>query len=412
MSVADRCPVCTGIEIEDTVERSRLPAMQNYVHRTRDEAVAAPAGRLTLALCHTCGFAWNRGFDSRLLVYDENYDNAVPSAVMKRYYREIVAHLRETYDLEEGLVVDVGCGDGAFLRLLCETVPSLRGLGVDPALDRVGRELDGRMTLVRDVFTESAITELPALVVSRHVLEHMAAPVEFLRSISDAVAPYGSCPAFLEVPDLTWIVRNEAFWDFCYEHCNYFTPASAEEAFRGAGFGEVTTRPGYGGQYLWIEASTGAGEEAPRPAPDGELVARLSAYAAAEDRSLTAARERLRELKSGGSAIAVWGMATKGVLFSLLTDPARELIDLCVDVNANKQETYVPLTGHVISAPEALRDGRDDPSLVVVVMNELYASEIEELCGELGVAPTFVGATGGLSRQPTTAAAGRAEPGP
>jgi len=410
VSVADRCPVCTGIEIEDTVERTRLPAMQNYVHRTREAAVAAPAGRLTLALCRTCGFAWNRRFDSTLLVYDEGYDNAVPSVVMERYYREIVSHLRETYDLENGLVVDVGCGDGAFLRLLCEAVPSLRGLGVDPALDQVGHELDGRVTLVRDVFTESTITEQPALVVSRHVLEHMAEPVEFLRSIHDAVAPYGPCPCFVEVPELTSIIRNEAFWDFSYEHCNYFTTASAQQAFRRAGFGEITTRPAYGGQYLWIEASTGAGEDAPRPAPNGELVARLPAYAAAEDRSLTAARERLRELKRGGSTIAVWGMATKGVLFSLLTDPDVSLIDFCIDVNPNKQGSYVPLTGHVIGAPEVLRSHRGDRPLVVIVMNELYVAEIEELCGELGVTATFIGATGGVSRQPT--GAGRESPAP
>jgi hypothetical protein len=125
------------------VRRERLPAMQNYVYRTRESALAAPDGELTLAVCGTCGFAWNRAFDPDRLVYDEGYDNAVPSAVMDAYYDEIAAYLHERYDLAGGLVVDVGCGDGRFLHVLCAAVPGLRGLGVDPALDSDRTVADG-----------------------------------------------------------------------------------------------------------------------------------------------------------------------------------------------------------------------------------------------------------------------------
>jgi hypothetical protein len=49
-------------------------------------------------------------------------------------------------------------------------------------------------------------------------------------------------------------------------------------------------------------------------------------------------RQSVRELKSDGRTVALWGMATKGVLFSLLTDPDALLIDHCIDVNPNKQD--------------------------------------------------------------------------
>ncbi|MGI9111670.1 MAG: class I SAM-dependent methyltransferase [Gaiellaceae bacterium] len=402
MTAADRCPVCAGIEIEDTVERRRLPAMQNYVHRTREAALEATAGHLTLALCHRCGFAWNRTFDPTLLAYDDGYDNAVPSAVMERYYREIADHLRTTYELDGGLVVDVGCGNGAFLRMLCEAVPDLRGLGVDPALDREREELGGRVRLVKDVFGAAVVAERPSLVVTRHVLEHMPDPVGFLRAIDEAVAPHGSCPCFFEIPELTSIVRNEAFWDFCYEHCNYFTAASVREALRRAGFGEIATTPAYGGQYLWVEASAGADSAPSSAGPDREAIAMLPAYAAAEEAALASATALLRDFGTESREIAVWGMATKGVLFSVLTDPDASLIDFCVDANTNKQGSFVPLTGHAISAPGALRSRLDDRPLVVVVMNELYGAEIEAMCHALGVTATFVNAsgqsTGGVSR--------------
>ena len=362
--------------------------MQNYVHRTREGAVNAQDGELTLAVCQTCGFAWNRTFEPDRLQYDEGYDNAVPSAVMRAYYEEIVAYLRARYPLDGGLVVDVGCGDGGFLRALCDAVPGLRGLGVDPALEADRIEEDGRVVLIKDVFTSNVIRERPALIVSRHVLEHIPRPVEFFRAIREAVMAFEPCPCFFEFPDLEWILANDAFWDFGYEHCNYFTSASATEALSRAGYGPVGTRPAFGSQYLWVEAKSHGGQAMSSPTPGRALAERAFAYAKRERARIESVRARLRELKSDDQAVVVWGMATKGVLFSLLVDPNSELIDLCIDVNPNKRDCFVPLTGHVIRSPEVLTDeaGRE---LAVLVMNENYGDEIRRTCRGLGVEAAF-----------------------
>jgi hypothetical protein len=56
------CPVCGGADIADTVRRERLPVMQNYVYPTREAALTAPYGRLLIAVCRDCGFAWSNYF--------------------------------------------------------------------------------------------------------------------------------------------------------------------------------------------------------------------------------------------------------------------------------------------------------------------------------------------------------------
>jgi SAM-dependent methyltransferase len=388
------CPVCSGRDIQDVLRRARLPAMQNYVHRTRESAVNAQYGELTLAVCGTCGFAWNRTFEPERLLYDEGYDNAVPSAVMQAYYAEIAKYLRDRYALDGGLVVDVGCGDGGFLRMLCDAVPGLRGIGVDPALEADSSEQDGRIVLIKDVFTTDVIREQPSLIVSRHVLEHIPQPVEFFRMIREALAAFEPCPCFFEFPDLEWILSNEAFWDFGYEHCNYFTAASATEALGFAGYGSVTARAEFGSQYLWVEAIT-SGDEAehlPSASSGGGLSERGRAYGESEAARIERVRDRLRVLKGDGRAVAVWGMATKGVLFSLLVDSRAELVDYCVDVNPNKSGCYVPLTGHLISPPQVLERHGEERDLTVIVMNENYLDEIRRTCRELRVDATFVDA--------------------
>jgi len=383
------CPVCGGGRVVETVRRERLPAMQNYVHRTRDSALSAAEGSLLLAVCRTCGFAWNRRFDPGRLVYDDNYDNAVPSAVMAGYYREIASYLVDRHDPGDGLVVDVGCGNGAFLRTILEQAPDARGLGMDPALE--ADRAEGRLTLVKDDFSPGLVHERPALLVSRHVLEHIPQPAEFLRLVSSAAARLGPFPCFFEVPDLEWIAGHETFWDFCYEHCNYFTAASFTRLLCGSGFEPTGSRRAFGGQYLWLEAdATGGAVRA--AADDGDATAEhLLRYAEKESARIAAAREFLRRTRDAGAATVVWGMATKGVMFTLLTDPDASLVDVCVDVNANKQGCFVPLTGHPIEAPEALRSLERPPT--VLVMNENYREEIERACAELGVDATFASAS-------------------
>jgi hypothetical protein len=196
-------------------------------------------------------------------------------------------------------------------------------------------------------------------------------------------------PVLLRVPRPRWILANEAFWDFAYEHCNYFTAASATAALIRARLEPVGASTAFGSQYLWIEGISRGAPVAPSPSPGGDLLARSLVYAEAESVRIGRLRQSVQALKNDGRNVALWGMATKGVLFSLLTDPDALLIDHCIDVNPNKQDCYVPLTGHVIKAPEALTNARE---LTVVVMNQNYADEIRLRCRRLGIDATFVDA--------------------
>lgn len=389
------CPACNGADLELTVNRSRLPAMQNYVHRSFDGAKRAKVGSLTLAVCRDCGFGFNARFNPQLLDYDESYDNSVPSSVMGTYYETIARHLYETYVRGNGLVVDVGCGKGTFLQTMTRLYPEVRGLGIDPSYEG-SLEPTGSLRFIREFFDEKQLTERPSLVVCRHVLEHIGRPAEFLRSLREATRAYPGVPFFLEVPDLTWILKNQAFWDFCYEHCNYFSAESLTRAVNAAGFQSLRTRAAFGDQYLWIEATNSrpAGDVAAVPIGEGaDLCRSARLYEELETRLIATSRRRLVELKENGWSTAVWGMATKGILFSYLVDPETRILDYCLDVNPNKQNGFAPVTAHRIQSPDVLATA-DGPQgkLAVVVMNENYLPEIRERCRQLGVAAEFFAA--------------------
>jgi len=374
--------------------------MQNRIYHTRFEACQASIGNLQLNICMQCGFAYNATFDETLLNYDSRYDNSVSSVVMTDYYKNIAAYLHGKYRVGNGLVVDIGCGKGTFLKVAAHLFPAMRGLGVDPSYESDRDEnLPVNLKFVNSIFSANQITERPALVVCRHVLEHIHQPIDFLKSIQSAIAQFPDVPFFLEVPDLLWIIKNQTFWDFCYEHCNYFTSDSISYALSLSGFTPQLIQNAFGGQYLWVEVTNTPSalqpnQASPTTASIATTVTTLSEYVQTEANQIASTRQTLLQFKQSGKALAIWGMSTKGILLALLVDPDRTLLDFCIDMNVHKQGCFTPVTGHEIQSPEILSVMTSTP-LVIVVMNPNYLEEIRMYCRQiLNIEPQFIDALG------------------
>ena len=383
------CVACGRTPLALSVRRSSLPVMQNLVYATQNEASVARTADFVLAACQHCGFAFNAAFDPDMLVYDERYDNRVPSSVFKDYYANLAGRLCERYGSENGLAVEIGCGKGEFLTALAREWVNGRFLGVDPGYEAPpsGTAVSAKIHFLRDIFRPTTIQERPSLVICRHTLEHIPDPVSFLHQIRTAL-PDG-VPIYLEVPDLRWILKHQAFWDFCYEHCNYFTTESLAIVAQQAGFQVVSSGVGFGEQYLWLEAvSHGAVPESQGASSVVELLRR---YSHDEAHHIAHTKAFVEAATKRGVAVCLWGMATKGVVFSYLIDANRALIQHCIDVNANKQGRYAPGSAHLIQPPEVLQ--KVPGEIQILVMNSNYLNEIRDKCSSLGITASFADAS-------------------
>jgi FlaA1/EpsC-like NDP-sugar epimerase len=94
------------------------------------------------------------------------------------------------------------------------------------------------------------------------------------------------------------------------------------------------------------------------------------------------------DLARSGERAVVWGAGSKGVsLLNTMRDVSG--IEFVVDINPRKHGMHIAGTGQRIVPPEFLREYQPD---VVILMNPMYQSEIQQLLGALGVYPRMISA--------------------
>jgi hypothetical protein len=285
--------------------------------------------------------------------YDKDYQNEQALSTAFRVHLQNVSDIILKHFRGSSLI-EVGCGKGYFLELLQRLGFSITGL--DPAYEGSNPEV------IRDYFSPEVGIRADGIVL-RHVLEHVPDPVGFLSTIRDTNG--GSGNIYIEVPCFDWICDHRAWFDIFYEHVNYFRLCDFHRMF-----GLVyEAGHSFNGQYLYVVADLATlrvpecKKGDPTSFPEGFLSA-VGEYAA--------------ELGRGRNESAIWGGASKGVLFALFMERAGARLDVVVDINPAKQGKFLAATGlQVLSPSEAVR--RLPCGASVFVMNSNYLDEVRDL---------------------------------
>jgi SAM-dependent methyltransferase len=382
MQVQRGCLACGHAAPEPFFELAAVPIHCNVLWPTAAEARGAGRAAIRLALCPRCGLVFNAAFNPALVTYDASYENSLHhSPRFEAYAEALVRDLSERLNLRSRLVVEVGCGKGEFLLRLCRTAGA-RGLGIDASYDPDAAPAgDGdAVRFIREPFSALADDVEPALLVCRHVLEHLDDPRPFVAQFAAAAARSAGCRVFLEVPNVLFTLRDLGIWDLIYEHCAYFSAPSLSRLCEISGLTVERLYPAFGDQYLCAEATAGSVPSS-RNSDDelSELADLADRFAAEYRRKMRVWQARLRDLKAAGRRVALWGAGSKGITF-VNTVPGGETISCLVDLNPRKQGRFAPGTGHLVVAPDALRQMKPD---VIIVMNPLYRDEIKRRTDEM-----------------------------
>lgn len=381
------CSVCGSQGFRRFFSSPGIPALSCALWPTVAEAQDCARGDLNLAVCPDCGFVENVTFDEKLLEYDATYENALHfSGVYRDYARREAEELIRRYDLHGKKIIDVGCGDGQFLSLLCELGDNT-GIGYDPSYvagDKMP-PLDPRVTIETRYFTAEDAAQEADLILSRQVLEHIPDPSAFMRMLRTGLGERTGTVLSFEVPNAEYVFKDLSIWDLIYEHCNQFTEPSLRTLFELSGFEVIGVHFGFGNQTLTIDATPRADGVRPRSTElqraideTGERIEMFDKEAASRVERWT---KQMREWKSEGRRVALWGAGARGTLFLNIVK-AGESVGAVVDINPRKHGTNMPGTGHSIQPPGTLVDYAPD---IVLLMNPNYRDEVGQSLADIGV---------------------------
>ena len=368
-----------------------VPVNSCLLVSSREAALAYPKGNIRLGFCPSCGFISNVCFVPTSVEYSSSYEETQGfSPRFQTFARDLASRLIERHDLREKDILEIGCGKGEFLALLCE-LGGNRGVGIDPGYvsGRLGSQAAPRMHFITDFYSEKYAHLSGDFVCCRHTLEHIQPTGAFLHMLRDSLQDRPETIVFFEVPDVIRILHEFAFWDIYYEHCSYFSLGSLARLFCNSGFDLLSLTKDFEDQYLMIEALPGGGHAGPRLEGENDLEELARAVASFKrkcTRQLDSWRRSLQEFRTRGQRTVLWGSGSKAVAF-LSTLSIGEEIELVVDINPFKHGMYLAGTGQQIVPPETLMEYRPD---IVIAMNPIYCEEIQRDIDTMGMSPELI----------------------
>lgn len=385
------CPNCERKKMSVFHEVKSVPVHSVLNMATREKALNYPRGDILLGFCGNCGFVSNVAFDAGKLEYSIDCEESQGfSPTFNEFSRRLAKYLIEKYNLHHKDILEIGCGKGEFLTLLCDLGEN-RGVGFDPAYVK-GRDASKpaeRITFIQDFYSEKYAGYQADFVCCKMTLEHIHPTAEFVSMVRRAIGDRPDTIVFFQIPDMTRILRDCAFEDIYYEHCSYFSAGSLARLFRKCGFDVMHLTTEYDDQYLIIEAKPADPTTLP-PLPQEDDIEKLKGYVKGfqtkYQSKLLTWQKRLQEIRANDHRVVLWGSGSKAVSF-LTTFQVRDGIEYVVDINPYRQGTFMAGTGQEIVAPEFLKEYQPD---IVVVMNPIYREEIQQDLNRMGLAPELL----------------------
>jgi SAM-dependent methyltransferase len=387
--IGSRCPSCAGGPVEPFYEARSVPVNSVLLLPTRERALNFPTGDIRLGFCTDCGFVFNTSFAHQLVEYSSQCEETQGfSPFFRAWHEELARRLIDRYSLRDKVIVEIGCGKGEFLALLCQ-LGNNRGIGFDPAYvpNRTSPESASRIHFITDFYTEKNTGLRADFLCCKMTLEHIPNTADFITMVRRSLCASSDTCVFFQVPNLLRVLEEGAFWDIYYEHCSYFSTGSLARLFCKAGFDVLSLGREYHDQYITIEAT--AGDGAPQLSTEDDLEklkTLVQSFQTRVPRRIAEWQERLQRYRQKGLRTVVWGAGSKGVTF-LSTVNVPGAVEYIVDINPNMAAHYTAKTGLEIVGPSALRDYCPD---VIIVMNSVYRDEIVAEVAKFGLRPEVI----------------------
>lgn len=355
------CRACSGTNMQEVMHLENVPKdVQRLLSKDNLDSVSRYTNDMRVFQCADCGLV-----QSPVNLSNDYYDDYLMttsfSKKLQDYLDGLVSQFLEEYGPKVRKVIDVGCGDGAFMHPFHKR--KIKVEGIEPSeKSRLACKQNGYKVYPGYMTADTRLAGAPYDgFVSRQVLEHVSDISGFFQGLRNNLS--SGAVGIIEVPRLEKSLQDARFYDFFPDHVNYFTLESLRTVIELNGFTVLGMGAVMDDEYNVAIVQVRSGHDFKQVKKQKSL--------------LTAELEKLLRAKKK-SGTAIWGAGAKGI--SILSDMDTKNLGAVVDSDENKIGRYIPGKNILISAPQDLIDKKIG---TVVISAIAYQNAILEKLKEL-----------------------------
>ncbi|HET9144260.1 class I SAM-dependent methyltransferase [Actinophytocola sp.] len=382
------CRICAG-PVSEFADFGAQPLSDAF--RLPDEVSEEFFFRLAVGMCSACTMVQLIEEVPRELMFHAGYPYYSSGSAVMRAHFERTAHRFLDHAGPDGLIVEVGCNDGAMLHVVAEA--GRRHVGIEPS-GAVAAVAAQRGVRVRgdffdaDVAADIRATDGPAQVIfAANTLCHIPYVDSVLFGVAELLAPDGMF--VFEDPYFADILAQTSFDQIYDEHFYFFTARSvaALAGRHGLRLVDVERLPVHGGEVRYTLMRAGAREPS---AAVADLLAAESAARITEEVTLKQFRtgvERIRDdltglltrLRAQGHTVAGYGATAKSATVTNFCGIGPDLVSYICDTTPAKQGRLSPGAHIPVRPHETFAAGPPDYALLFAWNHaaEIMANERE-----------------------------------
>jgi len=219
------CPVCGNNDFKEIIYLKDFPISNLGLSNSKEEALIYNTYDMNIVCCNKCSHIYNN-IPIQLEYKQKSNTTYFTNEKQKQYIKELANDLIKKYNLRDKNILEIGCGDGLFLK---EISKNNKCIGYEPSYEKLYK--NDNVTIINDYFVadENNLKNIDWIVI-RHVLEHFENPFDFIGEgiMQKLLKLNPTCKFFIEVPNVKPTIDEARINDFIHEHISHFSIYSLE----------------------------------------------------------------------------------------------------------------------------------------------------------------------------------------
>jgi SAM-dependent methyltransferase len=348
------CRVCGSTEIHKVVDLGAQHLQGSFVKPGKE---MPPLRRIPLSLVRcdptkdegSCGLLQMQHTVPPEVLYSAYWYRSGTNNTMRNHLREIAEESASAIGKAKARVLDIGCNDGTLLNYYSGDFTKF---GIDPS--DVAQQINGDITVVQDIFPSDELIELAQarpfdIITSIAMFYDLEKPVYFTGAVRKLLAADGIW--VFEMSYMPAMLKMNAYDTICHEHLEYYSLAVIEYILKQTGLRlfNASLNDTNGGSIrcyathanTFIYKSDGFAENIKKLRQE-EFDMELDTdkpYKNFQERVNIHRKELLsllKELKSKGKKIHIYGASTKGNTILQWCGIDHRLVEVAAERNPDK----------------------------------------------------------------------------